>query len=118
MALTVTSSAQPPPPPPFSLSLANSGPPQFVTDLAPQTVAPGTNLSYTLPDISDPDGDDWIIECNLGTAIAFASFSVNTFHISPHSSDSGTYKIQIKLTDKNEYPKTQKYNLAVNVPQI
>lgn len=67
-------------------SLSNSGPPIFSTD--PKAIAQysGTTLIYTLPDISDPDQDQWRIDVDLGSAV-FVTFSNKSLNITPSASN-------------------------------
>lgn len=64
-----------------------------------------------LPKISDPDGDSWTIDLNLGEAFLFSYFSNNTLKFSPTiTNEKNTpYIIGITITDKNTYPKSSKY---------
>lgn len=44
-------------------------------------------MPYSLPNISDPDGDKWKVNVDLGATVLFVTFARNSFNINP-SNDS------------------------------
>ena len=61
----------------------------------------GSELSYELPEIEDPEGDDYTLTVNLGVAAIFAKY--HNLKITANSTQPkhvGTYPINIVLKDK------------------
>ena len=69
----------------------------------------------TLPKISDPDDDQYIIDVKLGKASIFVAYNYPILSINPGPTNNGSYAIKIVLTDKNKNPMSTKYNLNINV---
>lgn len=75
-------------------------------------------LTYSLPTITDPDGDKCKIEVDLKDSLAFSKFASNTFIFKPKDTNarSNPYSIKIILTDDNASKILSKaYDLKVQV---
>lgn len=72
-------------PVPVPKSLMNTGPPEFIDSLDLQTVLVGKSLTYVLPDIMDPDSDQWKVAISLGSAGSFCTATTTSVTIAPTS---------------------------------
>eukprot|EP00347_Sterkiella_histriomuscorum_P002784 403366812 len=92
----------------------NTSPPQFDTDLVAQTVNMYQSTSYTLPSISDVDGNTR--QTTISTLPTFVTIDANkqVFTISPTlNSQAGTHSVTITLSDYS-LSKTYTLNITVN----
>eukprot|EP00347_Sterkiella_histriomuscorum_P004309 403360938 len=91
----------------------NTSPPQFDTDLVAQTVNMYQSTSYTLPSISDVDGNTR--QTTISTLPTFVTIDANkqVFTISPTlNSQAGTHSVTITLSD---YSLNKTYTLSITV---
>ncbi|TNV86205.1 hypothetical protein FGO68_gene1499 [Halteria grandinella] len=100
-------------------TISNSAPPLFANPLPPIRLIQGSSLDYTLPDISDADGDTFQVLFSLGETVQFAKPSLDGKVIRFTTESGVKYKSQyeciIKLRDNNEKPKESKYSLWVEI---
>lgn len=117
----------PPPPPPeppsplviqITKSLGNLGPPSFLSPFPQLSLEVGATLTYTLPRVTDPDGDTYSVTFNLREASVFTHASSKSISFQP--TFPGQFNISIKLTDHNGFPLSSTYELSLTViaPQI
>ena len=92
----------------------NTSPP-VMNQPTDQTVKTGTTSKYSLPSISDPDGDGWSVSTNMGSAASFIQYSSGTFTIAPTIANTGTFTISVTLTDNNPVPLSSQYSFTVTV---
>ncbi len=64
-----------------------------------------TQLIYKLPNIYEPDNEDYTITCLLGPAIVFAAFEYPYLRFEPGIRNNGSYLITMTLKDTNNNPK-------------
>lgn len=95
----VASVVVPPPIPPSTLSTAssgivvtNSGPPVYSFEPPPITLDMGQSLNYTLPPITDPDGDQFTIDVYLGVALLFTEYSPFNRHFTFNPTEDKVWK--------------------------
>lgn len=82
----------------------NTEAPQLSTTLKDQSIQAGSTKAYSLPSITDTDGDGYSVSASLGAA-SFVRFSSPTFTIAPGVAiAAGTYQIQVTITDDNPAP--------------
>lgn len=97
----------------------NTGPPVFVSTLEDQVVNATATLNYTLPEIEDPDSDDFTLDVNLQTATLFTTYNATTrrllFAPKMQHVSAKPYPIKLTLSDNNETPKSKTYTLNVLV---
>lgn len=80
-------------------------------------MSPGNSVTYTLPQISDPDKDQYFTTISLMDSLSFATEDHTSITFSPTNLNAkiDPYKIKIVLTDKNASPKSKTYSLSVTV---
>lgn len=78
----------------------------------------GQSIDYHLPQITDPDYDEYTVFVSLGNALSFAKYNNGKFTFAPKSTDTNKFSIAIKLVDKNSFPKSSLYKLIVKVDSI
>ena len=83
-------------------------------------MSPGDIVTYTLPEITDPDNDSFNVNILLQQTIPFAITANNSIKFSPADKDANLalYIIKIVLTDNNPFPKSNEYFLSVTVSPI
>lgn len=100
---------------PTFLQITNLGPPIFESTLKEQVMAVDTYLTYELPNIQDPDDDDFVITCKFGQAAVFARINYPYLYLEPNSKNNGTFSITLTLKDTNINPKLSIYTLPIRV---
>ena len=75
----------------------------------------GFEFEMPFPVITDPDGDLYSIEVELGSASAFAKSSGSSIIFSPSEKNAGTFSIKVTLKDFNQTPFSQDYKFSVTV---
>lgn len=70
-------------------ALINTGPPVFISDIEKLFLVAFQPIEFALPEISDPDEDQFQVTVNLQSTIPFASYksSSKTLTFSPKPSD-------------------------------
>ena len=94
----------------------NTQAPALSSTLKDQTIQAGSSKSYSLPSITDVDGDGYSVSANVGSA-SFVKFSSPTFTIAPGVAvAAGTFFISVTLTDNNPSPMsvTTSFNVIVS----
>ncbi|TNV86362.1 hypothetical protein FGO68_gene3237 [Halteria grandinella] len=104
---------------PNQIVIRNMGAPVFVTEIESVTVEIGKSITYTLPEVTDPDNDPVKVSVNLGDAMFFSKYDSGQgeFKFRPTKSTATKlmYEVSVVLTDENEKPMSSKYTLIVNV---
>eukprot|EP00347_Sterkiella_histriomuscorum_P008755 403343878 len=98
-----------------TFQLTNQGPPTFTVPLVDQLMAVNQQIAYTLPSVTDPDGDKYQILVQLGQQSTWILYSQPTLKLNPRTSNNGTYSIKIQLTDINKKPMSSTYYLNIQV---
>eukprot|EP00347_Sterkiella_histriomuscorum_P006708 403351740 len=93
----------------------NQGAPTFTVPLVDQIMAVNQQIAYTLPSVTDPDGDKYQILVQLGQQSTWILYSQPTLKMSPGTTNNGTYSIKIQLTDINKNPMSSTYYLNIQV---
>ncbi|TNV86894.1 hypothetical protein FGO68_gene7783 [Halteria grandinella] len=106
----------------ISTKLENSGPPifdeQIVTSIQ---MTSGDQKNFKIPSVSDPDGDAYKINVELGNALMFARYSDGEIRLNPddsHAQEAGSkpYQIVITLTDQGQnQSKSSIYKISIIV---
>ena len=69
----------------------------------------GSTFAYDLPQITDPDGDEYVIDVSLGNALGCVVYQSKIITVYGLNSCIGTKTLTIKLTDDNIVPEISIY---------
>eukprot|EP00347_Sterkiella_histriomuscorum_P005242 403357345 len=87
------------------LSLINSGPPTFQTQINDIQINFDQELNYIFPVVTDPDKDNYSMKIECGGAIKFTEISSQGLILKPEQDDIGKYQCKVTMSDDHKYQK-------------
>eukprot|EP00347_Sterkiella_histriomuscorum_P014664 403360019 len=88
------------------LSLINSGPPTFQTQINDIQINVDQELNYIFPVVTDPDKDNYSMKIECGGAIKFTEISSSGLILKPKQDDIGKYQCKVTMSDDHKYQKS------------
>eukprot|EP00347_Sterkiella_histriomuscorum_P015401 403357161 len=88
------------------VSLMNSGPPTFQTQINDIQIIIDQELNYIFPVVTDPDKDNYSMKIECGGAIKFTEISSSGLILKPKQDDIGKYQCKVTMSDDHKYQKS------------
>ena len=84
-----------------------------------QTIDVGSTKTYSLPSITDPDGDAYTISVSMGSATSFTTYSNGKLTFAPKATaSSSTTSVTVTLKDTNTSPMSLSYTFNIIIKGV